>query len=472
MTTGPKNPQTLLTPESVLTLPEGLTRDAGVTGFACEVGKGVRTFYFLYKHKGSPRRINLGRLRDRANNVAGYSFEEMKGKAIGYRARLDTLDDYDPAGEQIAQRKAEREAKRHREIVDARSRPLEAVFEEYLADMDGRVGGDALRPRTREGLEASFRVHILPALGALKLESLTPADIEGMFRAASKKRRTGRGKEAKTVGGKIAANRALAYLSTFLTWCVGRELIAANPVRTLAARKVRHAEEGRERFLSPEEWAALEQELDVRPYRESVPVGPRGKGRKVEERMTDTRRFDVFLSCEALRLALLTGCRKSEALGARWEHLDLEAGEWNKPAWSVKQKRTHSLQLSQRAIERLRALRAAHADPVFVFPSKARLAELAVGRVPRGEDGGHQADVKSIWRSIPNPLGIPDVPIHDLRHSHASAAINSGVDLFQIKDLLGHSSIRVTERYTHGDKGRQRATVDVIADYGARAKKA
>ena len=44
---------------------------------------------------------------------------------------------------------------------------------------------------------------------------------------------------------------------------------------------------------------------------------------------------------------------------------------------------------------------------------------------------------------------LSDVRIHDLRHTYASMLINSGVSLYEVQTLLGHSSMQMTQRYAH-----------------------
>ena len=45
--------------------------------------------------------------------------------------------------------------------------------------------------------------------------------------------------------------------------------------------------------------------------------------------------------------------------------------------------------------------------------------------------------------------GLPDLRLHDLRHSYASTLVNNGVSLYDVQKLLGHSSITTTQRYAH-----------------------
>jgi site-specific recombinase XerD len=53
------------------------------------------------------------------------------------------------------------------------------------------------------------------------------------------------------------------------------------------------------------------------------------------------------------------------------------------------------------------------------------------------------------WHTARCKAGLPDLRIHDLRHTFASTLVNQGVPLYEVQKLLGHSQIRTTERYAH-----------------------
>ena len=57
--------------------------------------------------------------------------------------------------------------------------------------------------------------------------------------------------------------------------------------------------------------------------------------------------------------------------------------------------------------------------------------------------------IKRAWATARQEAGLPDLRIHDLRHSAASFMVNSGVDLFAVGRILGHADHQSTMRYSH-----------------------
>ena len=53
------------------------------------------------------------------------------------------------------------------------------------------------------------------------------------------------------------------------------------------------------------------------------------------------------------------------------------------------------------------------------------------------------------WDSARKKAGLPDVRIHDLRHSFASFLINGGQSIYTVMKLLGHTQLKTTQRYSH-----------------------
>jgi integrase len=112
-----------------------------------------------------------------------------------------------------------------------------------------------------------------------------------------------------------------------------------------------------------------------------------------------------------IRLILLTGARRGEAMNARWDQLDLENAIWTKPAATTKQRRLHRVPLSHAAVELLRRIRAGlPADCPWVFPGEI--------------EGNPITEMQTFWEGIRVKADLPDIRIHDLRHTFASLLVS------------------------------------------------
>ncbi len=141
----------------------------------------------------------------------------------------------------------------------------------------------------------------------------------------------------------------------------------------------------------------------------------------------------------AITLIIETGCRKSEALGARWEDVDLPAGEWRIP--SPKAGHPQTVPLARGTVAMLRNL--PHLGE-WVFPGRHR--------------GTRRADLRTVWACVrtaatvklrdgdeDSRAGVEDVTVHDLRRSFGLEAARSA-GLHVASRLLRHSRVSVTER--------------------------
>lgn len=139
-----------------------------------------------------------------------------------------------------------------------------------------------------------------------------------------------------------------------------------------------------------------------------------------------------------VRLALHTGCRKQEMLGLEWERVDLRQNLFFLEPEHTKTTKRRSIPLNQVARSSLlgRAnFRTKHCpDSPWVFCHK---------------DGRRVKDVRRSFATACQRAGIQNFRIHDMRHTCAAWLVSSNVPLTAVKDLLGHTSVKMTERYAH-----------------------
>ena len=134
---------------------------------------------------------------------------------------------------------------------------------------------------------------------------------------------------------------------------------------------------------------------------------------------------------DALRFAAFTGARIGEVLTLTWSDLKDGGRTWIKPGTTTKQKRDHTVPLPLAAQE-LVARQARRGSSVF---SRA--------------DGSAVKNCRQTWLWALRRAKLSGIRIHDLRHTMASAMVNSGASLAMVGAALGHSSPSTTKRYAH-----------------------
>jgi integrase len=201
------------------------------------------------------------------------------------------------------------------------------------------------------------------------------------------------------------ANRYLAMVRRIFSLLVQMELLTISP----ANRIPMYPESGAEQFLQADSLQKLLAALQ------------NGTKRNFMVRM-----LALFL--------LSTGARLNEALRAKWKDIDRENRVWRIPASNSKSKKVRSVPLNDSAIEVLDQLGTEDKfEWLFVNAAKGERLKYVHG----------------VWERLRDKAGMPNLRLHDLRHSHASMLINQGHTLFVVQKILGHNDPSVTQRYAH-----------------------
>ncbi len=149
-----------------------------------------------------------------------------------------------------------------------------------------------------------------------------------------------------------------------------------------------------------------------------------------------------------VEFAFLTGLRRSEQFGMKWEHVDLGRRTLLVPRSKHGEKR--HIPLSDRAHALLTAL-PSRGSSTWVFPSRT-------GKTPLDADNW----VKRKFVPAVKAAELENFHWHDLRHDFASKLVMAGADLYAVKELMGHKSIQMTQRYAHLSPKRLLDTANLI----------
>jgi integrase len=319
---------------------------------------------------------------------------------LNYRRKLDGVEKRYTIGSfpDWGTTAAREEARRLKRAIDGGADPVGEQEENRaaatMADLAARFERDYLprkRPSTQRVYRQQIRTEILPAFGKSKVRAISHSDVDSFHNRLSAR--------APTHG-----NRTLAVLSKMFSLSVRWGWRADNPCKGIE----RNQENKRHRYLTGVELSRLAEAL--------------GKlGDKA--------------AANAVRLLLLTGARQGELLSAKWSDIDLELGIWSKPAATTKQAALHRVPLSAAAVQLLTKMWGqADDDAEWLFPARG---------------GGHCPHINEAWIRVRKAAGIPDVHLHDLRHTYASVLASAGQSLAVIGALLGHSTPVTTHRYAH-----------------------
>ncbi len=265
-------------------------------------------------------------------------------------------------------------------------KPSRVTLESY-ADEFLRDYGRHWKPATRKTSGEILRRELLPAFGGYAVADIARTDVN-------------RWRDSLAGPREAVFNRAVPVLSVMLQYAeqLGYRRKGSNPCRGIA----RYKRQLLERFLSPAEYRLLGRVLDAEESEHPNEVA-------------------------AIRLLLFTGARCGEIATLQWA--------WVKPdrlALPDSKTGAKTIHLNAPARAVLAGLKRQRATPL-VFPSNR----------------GTPVNLAVFWMKLRRACAMPDVRLHDLRHSFASVAIGDKVPLATIGKLLGHVLPETTARYAH-----------------------
>lgn len=348
---------------------------------------GLKTFIVAYRDRGGSKRLaSIG-------DFGVFTLDQAR------EAARDMLRQAESGADVLQVRRAHRAAPTFGELAG-----------EYLIK-------HATRKRSGDADRRRLDLHVLPQWKTRKAADITRKDVADLVRRigetrylpakapgdAAKRKAKGRPATArKDAGRPYLANRLLALLSVMFNKGVGYGLLPvghANPCIGVD----RFREKQRDRYVTPAELPKLAKAIDSEadPYARA-----------------------------ALWLYLLTGCRKTELLGARWSDYDSDRAALRLPV--TKSGTPHEVPLSAPAVAMLDALPRLDGCP-FIFPGR--------------KEGAHLESIRGPWDRVRLAAGVADVRLHDLRRTVGSWLAQSGNSLHLIGRVLNHTKASTTAIY-------------------------
>jgi site-specific recombinase XerD len=240
---------------------------------------------------------------------------------------------------------------------------------------------------------------LLPLMGAVRIDRLTPARIDELLAQVAS------GRSGSTV------NRYRSFISSCFTFAMKRNLAQSNPCTRVSRWKENKA---RTRYLLDDEQERLVRVL---------------KGDPAEH-----HEWEFWL-------AVRTGMRKGEQFHAKWANVHADEGFMTV---NGKTGERH-VRLNKDAKEMLEKFRTITGEQEFVIPDA---------------NGGAKRDTRHWFRDALREAKVKNFRWHDLRHSFASRLVMAGADLRAVQELLGHSSLAQTEKYAHHSKEHLQRSVE------------
>lgn len=284
------------------------------------------------------------------------------------------------------------------------------------------VRGRPLAVRTRELYQRSLDHWVLPQLGDLMLDRITPAVVRTWHAQIS------------AATGPTAVRQAYAVLRAIMSTAVADDAIARNPCRIVGAGQARSAERP---LLGLDE---------IQTLTAAMPVHLRG----------------------LVQLAFWGHLRLGEVVALRVADLDLGAG-----TVSVVRQIVETNDGPREGPPKAGSQRTIHLPPQGLTALRAHLdIRGAIGPLDplfARQDGSvlRAHHVHTAWKTARNRVGLPGAHLHDLRHAGLTMAAQSGATIAEVMRRAGHSSTRAAMTYQHAAEHRD---AEVAARLGRLAR--
>lgn len=386
--------------------------DHDLKGFLARVQPSGRvSYYYSYRNRaGVKKRFRLG---------SHPAITPSLARKVAAQTAAQVIQGGDPHAERKREKASEQELAAH--TLNAF---ITNVYSEWATTHQKRAS------ETLQLLRSNFQDLLDKQIG-----DVTAWDVQ-LWRTSAQKR----GLAASTI------NRRVTALKAVLNKAVEAGYLHSNP--TSSVKALRLDRNAAVRFLSEEEESRLrealaERDLELRRARVSANKWRLKRNRAPIDEYP--AHFVDYLEPMVL-LALNTGLRRSELFKLSWNQVNTPRCDLTVVGSYSKNGQTRHIPLNSEALEVIMKVEASNN---LVLPNPETNQEFK--------------DIKKAWKNLLLRAQITEFRFHDLRHTFASKLVMSGVDLYTVKELLGHSTIQMTERYAHLASSHKAKAVELLA---------
>ena len=293
-----------------------------------------------------------------------------------------------------------------------------------------------IRLATADRYHLMIETYTIPRIGKIKLTKLTSRDLQKLYKNLMENGRVHVGKNQSPGLSSTTVRSVHLMLHCAFERAVKERLISRNPTDDCIAPKVQKFER---KTLHPEDMKAY---LDAANTRGVLPM---------------------------FYLALVSGLRKGELAALLWDDLDTEnktifvskqyvrnpSGELtlSRPKTETSVRR---VSIPQEAIDLLIQEHSKHPDNQYMFPS------------PATGEMYHPDSIAKLHEKILKAANLEHIPLHSLRHTFATVALQNGVDVKTVSSMLGHYDAGFTLRtYTHATRQGQDRAAETMGNFMA-----
>ena len=367
----------------------------------------------IIDNQGKARFITTKKRKDyRIGSYGEYSIEQARIRAREIKASGINGDDLT---------KLEKAHKKNKEKL-AKSMFLTFLDEVYQPHMAGKKCGIKIYKEIRSAFNCWHNK---------SLSDISPFAIRGWMN-----------EKIKAGDGPVGMNRKLSYLKTALGYAVSQDLINENPFNRLVNDagkpnwKRKELNNNEVRRLSDEELTQLLKALRQRDFKKRNP-----NKQIIPIHISHWREtgFADYLEPMVL-LALNCGLRRNEIFMLKWGDVDFKTHTIKVQSTHAKSNKSREAPMTKIIEKVLTCWKTQHLD-------QSNDNDLVFRSNKRSKNGFVFDNITTSWQNVRETAKLPEFRFHDCRHHYASQLASDGISLYEIKEILGHSDIKITERY-------------------------